>query len=336
MNSDTASLLLRPPPRHRGLRGALGVHPGLLVAFAALALVPHYASTHWTFTVQVGIVLAISCLGLLVLVGWAREISLAQAGLTGSALYLCQYLYRTEESYGAGWPFSAAAAFAVGFVVAVSFVTVLVAMRLTGPYVVVLTLAVQFLLENSIMISDRINGGLANVSIPCPAFFGIDTRSDERFFYLLLGCLFVVMVFLFRARHSRFGRSMILAGADPVAAACTGVSPWRYRVWAFVIAAALAGLAGSLSGPMYFSPPGTLQYLSFSSVFYLAVPVLAGFDSLAGTVAVAIVITLVPQVVLSWKLNVYLLGGVAMTIGVFLGPRGLGGVVGDLGRRGAR
>jgi branched-chain amino acid transport system permease protein len=279
-------------------------------------------------------VLAISCLGLLVLVGWAREISLAQAGLTGSALYLCLYANRELED-GSRWPFPLAAAFATGFVVAVSFLTALVGMRLTGTYMIVLTFALQFLLENSIFLSERLAGGHWSGG-PRPDLFGIDMQRDANFYYLVLGVLLVVMVCLYRARRCRFGRSMILAGADPVAAAVVGVSPWRYRVWAFVVAGALAGVAGSLSGPMYFNAPGTLQYISFNSMFYLAVPVLAGFDSIAGTVLVAVGLTLVPQVVLEWKLNVYLLGGLAMAVGVLLGPRGLAGVVEDLCRRGGR
>jgi branched-chain amino acid transport system permease protein len=337
VRSDVYSAALRPPARHGGLRGALGVHPGLVMAFAGLALVPRYSSTYWTFNVMVGLVLAISCLGLLVVVGWAREISLAQAGLTGSAVYLCAHAYQPAEyGWGRGWPFPVAVAWAIGFVVAVSFVTALVSMRLAGPYVIVLTLSVQFWLESTIMLDDRLAGGLSGPVTPRPEFFSLSLRSDSRFYFVLLAFLLVVMVFLHRARNSRFGRSMVQVGADPEAAACVGIPPWRYRIWAFVVAGALAGLAGALTAPLYFSPPGTLQYISFNSILYLAVPVLAGFDSITGTVAVAVVITLLPQVLLSWKLNVYLLGGVAMTIGVFLGPRGLGGVVDDFARRGAR
>ena len=98
-------------------------------------------------------------------------------------------------------------------------------------------------------------------------------------------------------------------------------------MWAFVVAGALAGLAGSLSGPVYLALPGTLQYDSVNSMVYLAVPVLAGYDSIAGTVAVALAFALLPLLVLAWNLNVYLLGGVGMAVGCLLGPRGLGRLV---------
>jgi branched-chain amino acid transport system permease protein len=322
--ADTASAPLRVPPRYGPVREFLGVPPALVV-FAIVALfVPRLASTYWTFNVMAGLVLAISCLGLLVLVGWARQISLMQAGLTGAGLYMCRATYGDPDfGAGRGWAFPVAVAWSVGFVVAMSFVTALVSVRLAGAYVIVSTVAVQFWLESSVMDGERFAAAISLPSTPRPDFFTLDMRPDARFYYLVLGCLLVVVVFLHRVRHSRFGRSMILAGADPLAAACVGVSPWRYRVWAFVVAGACAGLAGALSAPMYFSPPGTMQYVAMNSVCYLAVPVLAGFDSIAGTVAVAVALTLAPQLVLDWKLNVYLLGGLGMAVGCLLGPRGL-------------
>lgn len=85
------------------------------------------------------------------------------------------------------------------------------------------------------------------------------------------------------------------------------------------------GVAGVLSGPLYFSPPGTLQFISFNSLFYAAIPILAGCDSLMTVAGLAVMFTLVPQMFLEAELNVFLLGGVGLAAGVLLGPRGLGG-----------
>jgi branched-chain amino acid transport system permease protein len=203
-------------------------------------------------------------------------------------------------------------------------------MRLAGVYVIVLTLSLQFLLENSIMLSEKLTGGLSAPSTPRPDFFGVNMRSDSKFFYFILGTLIVCMLFLNRFRHSRFGRSMMMVGVDKAAAAAVGVSPWSYKVAAFGIAGIFAGVAGGLSAPLYFSPPGTLQYISFNSLFYLAVPILAGFESQTATILVAVIFTLIPQILLSWKINVYLLGGLGLTVGILVGPRGVGGTVIDL------
>ncbi len=61
----------------------------------------------------------------------------------------------------------------------------------------------------------------------------------------------------------------------------------------------------------------------------MAIPVLAGFDSLTAVVVVAVLFTLLPQVFLDAKINVYLIGGIGLCVGVLLGPRGISGVIGD-------
>ncbi len=180
------------------------------------------------------------------------------------------------------------------------------------------------------LVSEHLNGGNGDWIIGRPNFFGHRMLTDESFYYFVLGALIVSMVFLHRLRISRFGRAMILVGSDKQAAAAAGVSPWTYKVWAFVIAGALAGLAGALSAPLQFNPPHSLPYISFNSLFYLAVPLLAGFDSLTAVVGVAVLFAVLPELLRDAKINVYLIGGIGLCIGVLLGPRGVAGSVTDL------
>lgn len=319
------------PPRVGGIVGLLGVHPTIILLVGAAVLYPAIANEYWTFNVMTGLVLALACLGLLVVVGWGREISLAQAGLTGSSLYITGYLARGDkpDEAGPGLPFPVAALGGIGFCVGVSILVALVSMRLAGVYVIVLTLSLQFLLENSLFTKEKLTGGLSAPSTPRPEFFGASMQSDTRFYYYILGVLLVSMLFLHRFRRSRFGRSLIMVGVDKAAAAAVGVSPWMYKVTAFAIAGVFAGLAGALSAPLYRNPPGILQYLSFNSLFYLSIPILAGFESLMATVVVAITFQLLPQILLDLKINPYLLGGIGLAAGVLAGPRGAGGYVID-------
>lgn len=288
------------------------------------------ASNLWIFNVEAGLVLAISCLGLGVVVGWTREISLMQAGLTGSAMYITGYYFRGPSPGAGHTSFPLAAAYGIAFAGAVSLLVALVPARLAGNYLTVLTLSVQYMLENTVMLAEKLTGCLCEVTRGRPEFFGATLWSERRFYYVLLAALIVSMVGLHRLRHSRFGRAMIMVGSDKEAAAVTGVSPWTYKVPAFVIAGFYAGLAGALSAPLYMSPPGTLMYISFNSLFYLSIPILAGIESVTAVVGVAVAFTVIPQLVLDWKINVFLLGGLGLSAGVFLGPRGLGGAITDL------
>ena len=323
---------LEVPSRTSGLQGLLGVHPFIIFFTACLFLYPAVANDYWTFNVTTGLILAIACLGLLVVVGWGRDISLAQAGLTGASLYLTGYAARghIKGEKGMGLAFPLAACVGMAFVVGASVLVALISMRLSGVYVIVLTLSLQFLLENSLFTQEALTGGLAAPSTPRPKFFGISMESDKRFYYYILTVLLVLMVLLTRFRHSRFGRSLLMVGSDKAAAAAVGVSPWMYKVAAFAIAGSFAGVAGALSAPLYRNPPGTIQYISFNSLFYLAVPILAGFESMMATVGCSIFFQVLPQVLLAQKINVYLLGGLGLTVGILAGPRGAGGAMIDL------
>jgi ABC-type branched-subunit amino acid transport system permease subunit len=308
------------------------VHPFVLLFIGAGLIFPVLASEYWVFNLTTGLVLAIACLGLLVVVGWGREISLAQAGLTGAALYIGGYMARGSKpgEDGPGLPFPIAALIGILFVVVISCLVALISMRLSGVYVIVLTLSLQFLLENSLFTKEKLTGGLSAPSTPRPKFFGWSMESDKRFYYYILAVLFVSMFFLYRFRHSRYGRSLIMVGSDKSAAAAVGVSPWMYKVVAFGMAGLFAGLAGALSAPLYRNPPGILQYISFNSLFYLSVPILAGFESIVAVVGVAVFFQLLPQILLSWNINPQLLGGIGLTFGVLAGPRGAGGAVIDM------
>ncbi|HEX3825746.1 MAG TPA: branched-chain amino acid ABC transporter permease [Sporichthyaceae bacterium] len=310
----------------------LGVHPFILLFIAAGFIYPAIANDYWVFNLTVGLVLAIACLGLLVVIGWGREISLAQAGLTGASLYLTGFFARGGKpgEPGADLPFPIAALFGTALVVLISCVVALVSMRLSGVYVIVLTLALQFLLENSLFTSEKLTGGLSAPSTPRPKLFGWSLESDKRMYLYILSTLLLAMFFLHRFRNSRFGRSLIMVGVDKSAAAAVGVSPWMYKVVAFGVAGVFAGVSGALSAPLYRNPPGILQYLSFKSLFYLSVPIFAGFESIVAVVAVACLFQMLPQILLSWKIPPELIGGVGLLLGVLAGPRGMGGAILDV------
>ncbi|HUR74083.1 MAG TPA: branched-chain amino acid ABC transporter permease [Sporichthya sp.] len=340
------------PPRVGGpgssaldrVHGMLGIHPGLLLLVAALVLYPLIGSDYWVNNVSAGLVLAISALGLLVVVGWGREISLTQAGLTGSALYISGYAARGGNPGESGWdlPFPLAAGVGILFAVAVSALVALVAMRLAGVYVIVLTLSLQFLIENSLFTEEKLTGGLSSPVTPRPEVLGMKLScnlpctatlsSDDRIYYFILAFLLVSMYFLYRFRNSRFGRSMIMVGVDQAAAAAVGVSPWKYKVAAFAVGGFFAGLGGALLAPLYGNPPGVFEYNSFNSLFYLSIPIMAGFESLMAVVAVALLFRLLPQILLEFNfdINGYLLGGLGLALGILMGPRGVGGRISDI------
>src|SRR5437763_9330388 len=151
----------------------------LWAVLGALALVwvmgePDY----WIFTANAGLILAVATLGLMVVVGWIKEVSLVQAGLTGTAVYLCSYLYR--PGHGWGLPYLVAAAIAIGVVVSLSFLIALASERLSGIYILVLTLALQVTIERTIFADGTLTTG-GRSRTPRPSLFGVTLSGDRTY-----------------------------------------------------------------------------------------------------------------------------------------------------------
>jgi branched-subunit amino acid ABC-type transport system permease component len=164
-----------------------------------------------------------------------------------------------------------------------------------------------------------------------PRLFGLGFDSDRAFYYLCAATLAGVVILLTLFRQSRHGRALLLVRTNREAAAAVGISPWRYKILAFAICGACLGLAGAMTAPLYRSPPTLLQYLSFASLFLLAVPVTAGSESLLAVILVAFGFTMLPAGLeeLHLRLSPNVVGGLGLLTGTYIGARGIGGAVLD-------
>ena len=302
--------------------------PVFLAGIALAVAFPLFAKNSTIFTVTGGLVLGIAALGLVAVVGWSREVSLVQAGLTGTAAYVSGYFYRSAG--GRGLPFVVAALLATAVVVGLSVLVALGTARLSGIYIMILTLALQIVIEKTFFKAASLTGGLNAVSTPRPWLFGVDLEHDRTFYFFVLAVAAVMVLLMGRLRHSKFGRSLLLVGADRKAAASVGISPWSYKIFAFALAGVFAGVAGALSAPLYHSPPGVGAYTTLNSLLYLSIPVVAGFASLWSIVGVGVVFTWAPQALESYHLSPFILAGAALGVGVLVGSRGLSGAIADL------
>ncbi|MGQ0463896.1 MAG: branched-chain amino acid ABC transporter ATP-binding protein/permease [Sporichthyaceae bacterium] len=213
-------------PRTRPVRATMLRFGPLAVAAFALGWV-FAAPDYMIFTASAGIPLAIAGLGLLVLQGWARELSLATAGLFGTALYYFGYLNR-PDNYGQGLPWVPALLVAVGLVALLMVAVAALSVRLPGIYLVVITLGVQIVLEKTVFTQGRFSGGfsagteLGVITNPRPYVFGINLRPDTAMYFFLLAWLAVVVLLIVRLRHSPAGRAFLLVGVGLVGGALIG------------------------------------------------------------------------------------------------------------------
>ncbi len=343
--------LTRPDVRRTTSRPVLTAmsSPGSVIAVALVLVYAVTAPDYKVFTVAGAVPIALTGLGLLVLIGWAREISLATAGIFGSAIYLMGYLTRNSDSgpgangvggvKGGDLPWVLAAIIVIaGCALALALIA-LSSARLPGIYLVVLTLGLQILIERTIYTYGDLAGGLSGgdmrgnaLPIERPYFFGIDIQGDTAFYFFAWGWLALALVLVVRLRRSPMGLAFHLVGADRQAAAAVGINPLKFRILAFAISGALAGAGGIVSAWHLQSPPVFLNLLSPYSLVLLAIPVLAGLDSIAFVVLVAVSFQLTPVQLESLRISPFILAAFGLLAGAAFGSRGMGGRAADLWR----
>ena len=296
----------------------------LAVALGWVLVAPKF----WVFLGAAACLLAIAGLGLSVVVGWAGEVSLASAALVGTSVYLTGYIVRAD---GMDLPFLVGLGAGVAVATLLHAFAALATAKLSGIYVMVLTLGLQVTIERTVFSVAKLTGGSEGVYLSRPRLFGLGFDSDIAFYYLSAAVLAGVALLLTLFRQSRHGRAMLLVRTNREAAAAVGISPWRYKILAFAISGALLGLAGAMTAPLYRSPPTLLQYLSFASLFLLAVPVTAGSESLLAVIMVAFGFTMLPAGLeeLGIRLSPNVVGGLGLLTGTYIGARGIGGAVLD-------
>lgn len=211
---------------------------------AALLLVPPIFTRVPFFTMSTGVqmaVMAIATLGLVVLMGHAGQISIGQAAFFGIGAFSSAILTTTVE-------LSPILAMLVGMLLAglTAYVVGLGIFRVSGHYLALATIAFGLTLGFVARQVDITGGASGIFGVPDLAIGTLAFRSDLSFYYLAAAILFVAVVLVRNMLGSMFGRSLLALGDSEIAAASSGISTSRHKRTAFVIAAVLAALAGSL------------------------------------------------------------------------------------------
>jgi len=255
----------------RGLFALLGA--GLVVL--PLFLTPSQTSLIGTVTIIYGLV----AVSLVVLTGWAGQISLGQFAIAGlGAVVTGDLVARTGAdlilAMLAGSATGALTALAVG----------LPALRIRGLFLGVTTLA--FAVPLSTFLLNPANfPGLVPTTVDRPLILERFDLYDERTLYWFsLGVLVLALLLVVGVRRSRTGRAMIAVRDNERAAAARGLHPTRIKLVSFAVSGALAGLAGAvhviaLDGVRAGSYTPNMAFEAFSMV------VIGGATSLAGALA---------------------------------------------------
>jgi sulfate-transporting ATPase len=279
--------LLRAPlgraPRPRSY--VLPIIMGFVIGAVALVVTQGSARAAVIST----IIYAILALSLVVVTGYAGQVSLAQLALAGAGAFTLSFL---TVSWGIPFPFApllaALAATVVGVIIG------LPALRLRGLTLGVVTLALAFGLE-AIWFRNTDIVSSFGATVKSPTLFGSDlgVGVGESFPRLSFGfmCLIVCILVAFgvaRLRTSSFGSAMLAVRANERSAAGIGVNVVRVKVLSFAIASFIAGLSGSLLAYRQ----TIVTWESFAAILGLSIlstAYLAGITSVFGGVQAGII-----------------------------------------------
>jgi branched-chain amino acid transport system permease protein len=262
---------------------------------------------------------AVAVLGLVIVLGYCGQISLAQAAFFG----LGAYGVALGTAAGVGLPFFAA--LLLGVVVATAFGAVLglASLRLGGHYLAMVTISFQQILTLVLTNWIGLTRGPDGVSgIPRPA----GLVPGPRYLALCLVTLVLCAWAAWRLRASRLGRAMQAVRDNEIAAGTTGVDVFRTKVVAFAISAALGGLGGGLfAGAFAYISPD--QFSFGESIVMLTMALLGGVQSPFGALLGTLLLVILPEW-LRFLRQVYLAvyGAAVILIMVFL-PEGIWGFV---------
>jgi branched-chain amino acid transport system permease protein len=231
-----------------------------------------------------------------------------------------------------GWPFWPALLIGGGTGFATGLILGLMALRLRGDYLGMVTLGfgeiVRLLAVNLV---DITRGPMGVPGIPRPVIFGYKFHGELPFFYLILALIVFTHMSIERMLFSRFGRACLAIRDDEIAAQAMGVKPYRYKVLAFCISSAYAGLMGVFycSWATFFSPDA---FKLDDSIMLSVMITLGGIGSLVGAIPGAIGIGALPELLRPFTTGARVaslrLAGVGLVMVVFLilRPQGIAGM----------
>jgi branched-chain amino acid transport system permease protein len=238
----SASEEQRPIPRE--LLGVASVRNTRLVlvvlGLLAVTIYPFITSAGQTNLGGVIALHAIVAISLVVLTGWAGQVSLGQFAFVAIGAVVGGAL-----TFSVGLSFWLAVPVATAFTAAFAVAVGIPALRIRGLFLAVTTFAFAVAVQRTLF-TDRYFGWLLPEEVKRPSLFFFDFEDERSMYYLCVAALVLVIVLVVNVRKSRFGRVLIALRESEANVASFGVAAARTRLAAFAFSGALAGFAGAI------------------------------------------------------------------------------------------
>ena len=306
----------------------------VVAALAALAIIVPNTNSFLILLATRVLAFAILVMSVDLLLGYTGLPSLGQAAYLAVGAYLTAIL-ATKYQFGLGYDFWLVVVGGILLGAALAAVFGLLAIRATGVYFLMITLALGQCVWGLAYRWNSLTNGDNGINLRQRPQFGIDLANEVTFFYLVFGFFVVSLLLLYTLVRSPFGLSLAGIRERELRMRILGYNTWLHKYIAFII----AGAFGGLSGVLWAHTAGIVSPVNVElafSVDALLMAVLGGSGTLVGGVIGAFIVfglreylsTLVPW----WQ---YVLGGVYVLTILYL-PTGLMGIPERIRQRRAR
>ena len=299
-----------------------------VIGFVAIAAFPYLAGPHYTILMFSAMGFAIALLGFNLLFGYTGLLSFGHAMFLATGAYTAAYL--TAAKYMA---LELILLTAVAAAIAIAIPVGLLCIRYVKIYFSMLTLAFSMLLYSFLYKFYLVTGGDEGLRIKLPTPLLLDLSKLDTLailtgpmYYYVFGLLVVLALLMWRITASAFGLSLRAIRENEQKAQYLGVNVQRYRLLAFVIAAAYGALGGVIVAiPVGLADPSLAYWVQSGNLVFMLL--LGGYTNFFGPVLGAIVFIFFQDQLMSYTEYWRLTFGVVLVIIVIFFPDGMMGII---------
>lgn len=261
---------------------------GLLLLLLLLA--PLALESFWLGELSYVFIMGIASIGLMLLTGFAGQVSLGHGAFLGIGAYAHAILLAN------GFDFATAIVGATSVTALIGAFLGFPALRLVGIYLAMATLAFAVIVEFVLARWERLTKGFNGFQVPSPMIFGHPMTDPAVLYYVSLAAVTGTVLLVLNLLRTPSGRAFVAIRDSEIAAQSMGVHLARYKTVVFAISAGLTGLAGALFAHKirYLAPDAFGIALSIQLLLMIVV---GGLGSMRGAMFGAVFVGVLPQII---------------------------------------
>ena len=242
----------------------------------------------WAQAITVSAISATICMGLVLLTGYAGQISLAQYALAGVGA-----LISSRFAAAAGVPFFWAVLLGVVLTVPIGALVALPALRARGMNLAVVTLGFAAVIDSAVLTNVGWTGGLLGTQVKPPSLFGLSvdaSANPARYATVCVVACAITALLVANIRRGRTGRLLLAVRENERAAASLGISTFAPKIYAFAVGGGISALAGGLLAFQYSNVDFT-QFSPYQEMNFVMLIVIGGLGYLSGAINAGVLAT---------------------------------------------